>query len=217
MTQLYRRQVLLSESTANIQRSQGHHYPGSSQCGLNQVDCCLWVSHLYNQLIVVLVVQVNDDGSFGMMNIPKNSLAVLIKSSRRDHPGHIGSGQPDSVPPAARDLLRLLERPRYEQAVFRGCSSKPKACQRGLHTASAFLLRSITRPSHRSAGWVCDAIVSVLPQVCPATLKRPTPTPRQKACRCRHSRKGLFLEGTNAREQYSSAASHVRFRLCSEI
>lgn len=46
-------------------------------------------------------MQVNRDGFVGTVNIPEDSLAVLIKRSRRDDSGDTGSGHSNAVIPAA--------------------------------------------------------------------------------------------------------------------
>ena len=45
---------------------------------LDQFDRLLRIVHFHNQLVVALVMQVNGDGLLRMMNVPEDSLALLI-------------------------------------------------------------------------------------------------------------------------------------------
>jgi hypothetical protein len=61
------------------------------------------------------------------VNVPEDPFAVLIKRACSEHSGNIGSGHPDSVPPAMRyravrpdsryvlqgDFQRTFERPQF--------------------------------------------------------------------------------------------------------
>src|SRR5580704_6498985 len=75
-----------------------------SQRGLDQLNRRLRIGHFHHQLVVPLVMEVDDNGFLWMVNVPEDSLAVLIEGARSDDSGHIGSGHPDAVIPTACDL-----------------------------------------------------------------------------------------------------------------
>jgi hypothetical protein len=45
---------------------------------LNQADCCVWIGNFYNQLVVALGTQVNDDSFIGMMHIPESPVPAVM-------------------------------------------------------------------------------------------------------------------------------------------
>jgi EamA-like transporter family len=71
---------------------------------LDQLYHRVGISHFHRQLAKLLVMEINHDGLLWMMGVPEQSLAILIEGACSDDSGHIGSGQPDDVVPAVRDL-----------------------------------------------------------------------------------------------------------------
>src|SRR6185437_12268220 len=78
-----------------------------------------------NESFVMLVIELDDHGAFGIMNVVEDEPAVLIERAGREQPGNLCSGKPQAMPPSARrfgvgahvskvcqwDLELALERP----------------------------------------------------------------------------------------------------------
>ena len=71
-------------------------------------------------------MKVNHDGFVGIVNIPEDPLAVLIEGSRRDDSGHIGSGHPDPVIPAACDLRVCSDTCNVDKRDFEAALERPQ-------------------------------------------------------------------------------------------
>ncbi len=97
-----------------------------SQRFLNQLDRRLGLGDFHDQLVISLVAQINDDGLFRMMHIPKDSLAVLIEGSSRDDSGHVGSGHPDTVPPTSCDLRICSDTRDVDERNFEAAIERPE-------------------------------------------------------------------------------------------
>ena len=97
-----------------------------SHCILDDPHYGLRVSHFDNQLVIPLVMQIDDNSFFRVVDVPEYAFAVLIKGSRRDDSRYVGSGQPDAVPPAACDL-RVCSDARYvDEGYFETGLQSPK-------------------------------------------------------------------------------------------
>jgi hypothetical protein len=84
------------------------------------------VSHFNNELAVPLVMQVNGDGFLWIVNIPEDSLAVLIEGSSRDESGHVGSGHPDAVIPRACGLRVSPDTRNVDERDFEAAPKSPE-------------------------------------------------------------------------------------------
>ena len=49
-------------------------------------------------------MEFDDDGIFGIVYVPKDSLPVLVESSRREDSGDAGAGHLEAVPPPGREF-----------------------------------------------------------------------------------------------------------------
>jgi len=61
----------------------------------------LGVGDFDEEFVVALVVEVDDDGVFGVMDVPEDALAVLIEGARGDDAGKVRAGHFDAVIPTA--------------------------------------------------------------------------------------------------------------------
>jgi hypothetical protein len=103
-----------------------------------QSNCIGGAGNLNDQLVISFVRQLDHDCSLWIVNIPKNSFAVLVEGSGRDDPGHARAGSLDAMPPplcdawiftaaadvGQRNLKPALERPQLVPAlhVETGCA-----------------------------------------------------------------------------------------------
>jgi len=97
-----------------------------SQGSRNQPDRRERVIHFHDQFAVPLVMEINDDGLLRVMHVPEDALAVLIEGSRRNDSGHIGSGHPDAVIPAACDLRVCPDTRNVDERDFKAAPESPK-------------------------------------------------------------------------------------------
>ena len=107
---------------------------------LDQPNRCFWIINFYDQFVVPLVMQVNDDSVLRVMHVPEDPLAVLIKGARRDDSGHVSSGHPDPVIPATCSLgvcpdTRNVDERYFETALERPELSAPQTCSISLPSA----------------------------------------------------------------------------------
>src|SRR5579872_3666551 len=71
-------------------------------------------------------MQVDDNCLFRIVHIPEHAPAVLIERSRGNYTRHIGSGQPQAVPPAARDLWVCSNTCNVGKRYFEAALQSPK-------------------------------------------------------------------------------------------
>jgi len=69
------------------------------QGGLDGGDGGLGGGDFDEELVVALVMEVDDDGVFGVMDVPEDALAVLIEGARGDDAREVGAGHFDAVIP----------------------------------------------------------------------------------------------------------------------
>lgn len=112
----------------------------ASQCILDELHRRLRIVRFNDQFVVPLVMQINHDGFLRVVHVPEDSLAVLIEGSRSDDSGHIGSGHPDAVIPAAcglrigTDACDVDER-NFEAALECQSLSAPRTCSISMPSA----------------------------------------------------------------------------------
>jgi hypothetical protein len=93
---------------------------------LNQPDSVFRIFYFDYQLVVPLVMQVNRDGFVGIVNIPEDSLTVLIKRSRRDDSWDTGSGQSNAVIPATCDFRVCPDSSNVSERYFEAALESPE-------------------------------------------------------------------------------------------
>src|SRR5215469_5356714 len=142
---------------------------------LDHFDGCGRIGHLYDQLIEALVVQINNDGVFGMVDIPENAFAVLIESACRDDSREIGSGQAHAMVPStgnfgigtdSGDVRKgnfetAREGPEFvrasdvqRQCAFGGGEVDHRLAPTGVKSASTIQDDTAESPTHRSPSCV---------------------------------------------------------------
>jgi hypothetical protein len=71
-------------------------------------------------------MQVNHDSFLWVVHVPEDAFAILIEGSRRDDSGHIGSGHPDAVIPAACDLRVGSDACNVDKRDFEAAVERPE-------------------------------------------------------------------------------------------
>ncbi len=77
---------------------------GRAERRLQLRDCGRRVGHLDDQLGKPLVDKLDHDGLLRIVHVPENELPVLVERARRENSRNVRPGNPDTMPPAARDV-----------------------------------------------------------------------------------------------------------------
>src|ERR1700680_3302572 len=96
------------------------------QGSLDYRSSLLWIFDFHDQALVSFVLQLQHDGSLGVVNVVKDDPTLLVKRASSQEAGNIGSHDPQAVPPPARRLGIDLNRANVRDRNVEVTPERPK-------------------------------------------------------------------------------------------